>query len=257
MRDADDTAGLPVAEQFYSIQGEGPTAGTPAVFFRTGGCNLLCGAPADPDAPQEALEPNDATGATWVCDTIETWRSATTTTLSEIVETWDANGWLARLQSGAANLVVTGGEPMLHREPLAELVSSTDVAHVEIETNGTIARDDHPVDPYVSQYNVSLKLSNSGMPEHRRLEPDAIDSFVADDRATFKFVVSRRADLTEIDKLTAEFDIPHDRIMLMPAGAARADLEVTAERVAELAMETGYRYSPRLHVDIWNQATGV
>jgi len=27
--------------------------------------------------------------------------------------------------------------------------------------------------------------------------------------------------------------------------------------VAELAMEYGYRYTPRLHVDLWNDAPGT
>lgn len=33
---------IQVAEQFHSIQGEGPHAGTPAVFLRFAGCNLRC-----------------------------------------------------------------------------------------------------------------------------------------------------------------------------------------------------------------------
>ena len=34
---------LPIAESFYSIQGEGMTTGYPAVFVRLAGCNLMCG----------------------------------------------------------------------------------------------------------------------------------------------------------------------------------------------------------------------
>ena len=34
---------IKIAEHFYSIQGEGRTAGYPAIFIRLSGCNLLCG----------------------------------------------------------------------------------------------------------------------------------------------------------------------------------------------------------------------
>ena len=34
---------LAVSEDFYSVQGEGPTMGAPAVFLRLKGCNLTCG----------------------------------------------------------------------------------------------------------------------------------------------------------------------------------------------------------------------
>lgn len=38
----DDGASLRVKELFYTIQGEGPRAGQPAVFLRLAGCNLRC-----------------------------------------------------------------------------------------------------------------------------------------------------------------------------------------------------------------------
>jgi len=34
----------------------------------------------------------------------------------------------------------------------------------------------------------------------------------------------------------------------------REQLDGTRSEVAELAMEYGYRYTPRLHVDLWNDA---
>src|SRR5882672_9762748 len=40
--DYDPQGKLWVREVFYTIQGEGPDAGTPAVFVRLAGCNLRC-----------------------------------------------------------------------------------------------------------------------------------------------------------------------------------------------------------------------
>ena len=52
---------LPIAETFYSIQGEGPSAGVPAVFLRTSHCNLRC--PGWGPA-----------GAEQGCDTLAVWQ---------------------------------------------------------------------------------------------------------------------------------------------------------------------------------------
>lgn len=255
----DDESTVEVAEQFFSVQGEGPYAGTPAVFLRTAGCNLLCGAPDNPDAPQEELEPNEDEGATWVCDTIEVWRDGDRYTVDELLDEWQDRGWVDPLRFGNAHLVITGGEPMLqHRaEALAELCERAGVSFVEIETNGTIGREDHPLDEYVDQYNVSAKLSNSGMDRDRRLPEKSIDQYAIDRRATFKFVVSQRADLPEIKAICKRHDIPPRRVMLMPAGASRDELDDTREVTAEMCMENGYRYSPRHQVEIWNEAVGV
>lgn len=256
--DTDGSASLPVAEMFYTVQGEGPTAGTPAVFIRTGNCNLLCGAPEDPDQAQENLSPNAEQGATWLCDTIEEWKNPTDLSFDEIVDTLRSRGFLGPLQTGRASLVLTGGEPLLHQTALARLVESlpSGVPTIEVETNGTI-RPHAPFSEHVDQFNVSPKLANSGMPGRLRIREGPLDWLANDDRATFKFVVSRNEDVEEIETIRETFDIDASDVVLMPAGASRADLEPTAERVAELCKTHGYRYSPRLQVDIYDEATGV
>jgi len=40
----------------------------------------------------------------------------------------------------------------------------------------------------------------------------------------------------------------------MPEGTTRDELDARRNEVSELAMEYGYRYTPRLHVDLWNDA---
>lgn len=43
----------------------------------------------------------------------------------------------------------------------------------------------------------------------------------------------------------------------MPEGTARDALDDSRNDMAEIAVEYGYRYTPRLHVDLWNDAFGI
>lgn len=94
-----------INEIFYSLQGEGHFAGTPAVFIRFSGCNLKCS----------------------FCDTDHS--RYTDMTEEEIVN--EACKYPAR------HVVITGGEPLLQITP-----SLTDKLHdagffIQMETNGT------------------------------------------------------------------------------------------------------------------------
>lgn len=245
---------IPVAETFYTLQGEGRSVGHPAVFLRTGGCNLLCGDPDDPTKAQEDMEMSD--DATWLCDTIEVWKNPNSKTVQDILNHWSDEGWLHKMEMKGAHLILTGGEPMLQQERFPELLKKLNGVTVEVETNGTIIPNDE-FDDYVDLYNVSQKLSNSGMDKERRIKPEATHWFRESDKAKFKYVVSRQQDLEEVWEIQDEFGIPNDKIQLMPAGYTREDLSNTYGEVAEICMEYGYEFSPRLHVEIWGQATGV
>ena len=77
---------LPVAEQFYSIQGEGCNAGRAAYFVRLAGCNVKC---------------------SW-CDTKFSWNYTDNQiiNINSIVE--------SALNFPTKNIVITGGEPLLY-----------------------------------------------------------------------------------------------------------------------------------------------
>lgn len=250
----DEITALPVAERFYSVQGEGISAGVPAVFLRTGGCNLLCGAPDNPDAPQEEIEKSD--DAEWLCDSIETFRNPEMEEMDDILADWEDRGLLEKLRSGDAHLILTGGEPLLHQKRLGRFLERLGARWVEVETNGTIPPGP-PFDQYIDQFNVSLKLSNSGMDEERRLRPNVIQEHVEDVRSRFKFVVASEEDINEVDMICEGYDIPAQDVMLMPAGADQETLHERYAPVMNACMERGYRFSPRLHITGWNTATGV
>jgi organic radical activating enzyme len=107
-----------IQEVFYTLQGEGPFVGEPALFVRLAGCNLRC---------------------TW-CDTdfeSSTQRSTLSELLLEIAAERPA---LCQL------VVITGGEPF--RQDIAPLVQSllAQGLRVQIETSGSLWVE-LPLDP--------------------------------------------------------------------------------------------------------------
>jgi 7-carboxy-7-deazaguanine synthase len=238
---------LPINELFYSLQGEGKLTGTPSVFVRTSGCNLRC----------------------WFCDSYHTsWEpTGAWLTIDEIVE-------MVADHDAANHVVLTGGEPLIHDEAVTLLDRLADAGyHTTVETNGTIHRD-APID----LASISPKLASStptadrdpkgdgdwaDRHENRRIDMSALSGLVDDYDHQLKFVVTDREDMTEITDLVerlradTEARIRDDDILLMPEGTTREEVDRTRGLVADLAQEYGYRYTPRLHVDLWNDEPGT
>lgn len=267
---------LPVAEQFSSIQGEGRFMGHPAVFLRTAGCNFLCGGYqaleeyGDTEFGEKvrAMSENMGEGeAEWVCDTISEWMDGDQYNIEDLYDEWIEEGYLERIDQGN-HIVLTGGEPMLHQEQLVNFLDQLeDYGHepfVEVETNASI----YPSKEFrrhVDQYNLSPKLSNSGIQKEVRYREEVIESYVEEfineqsyTNADFKFVVGSSHDWEEIEsEFLSKFGIPRENTFLMPAGADQNNLEITREDVADLAVENSARFSERLQIMIWDEATGV
>ncbi len=229
---------------FYSLQGEGRSTGCPAVFLRLQHCNLLCGSGE----------------ASWSCDTLAVWRTGQAFTGAQIVAHWRMQGWLQHLARGA-RLIVTGGEPLLQQRALESFLRYLVTCHpcpaVEIETNATrvpIAA----LDRYVVQYNCSPKGANSGNLRSHRHNAAAMRALVGNGKAVFKFVVSSRADVEQIrEEYIDPYGIAPTRVWLMPAAATLSVLQANERRVFALCREYRYNYSTRLHIQVWDQATGV
>ena len=243
---ATDAVGLPINELFYSIQGEGKLAGQPSVFLRTSGCNLRC----------------------WFCDSYHTsWepRHRVMSTQAVIEQVMD--------QHPSNHVVITGGEPLIH-DAIADVIDTLAAQgmHITVETNGTM-RTEAPID----LLSISPKLASStptvaNSPDTpgvwtQRHEAKRIDIGVLADllrRYThqLKFVITDRSDMSEITDLLDSLEaalggpIAPEDVLLMPEGVTTAQLERTRRLVAELAMEHGFRYTPRLHVDLWEDAPG-
>jgi 7-carboxy-7-deazaguanine synthase len=224
---------LRIAELFYSIQGEGMLAGVPSVFIRTSGCNLRC---VWCDTPYTSWQPE---GAEF--------------TLDQILDEVRAHP--------ARHAVVTGGEPMIAPEivPLTERLRAAGM-HITIETAGTVF---HPV--ACDLMSISPKLANStpsdpgwsGRHERLRIQPDVLAELMARYPYQLKFVIAQPEDLGEVRELIVNLEADRDRVVLMPEGTDREMLRRRGRWIAEICKDEGFRFSPRLHVELWGNERGV
>jgi 7-carboxy-7-deazaguanine synthase len=225
-----------IAEIFYSIQGEGILVGVPSVFIRTSGCNLRC---------------------TW-CDTPYTSWSPEGEDLS--IE--QIAGTVAGFH--AAHVVITGGEPMIAPEMvrLSGVLRDAKV-HITIETAGTVYA---PV--ACDLISISPKLSNSvpyareggrWAAQHDRLryQPEVLKRLIREYDYQLKFVITSADDLDEINQIRDDLRAERARIALMPEGTSRELLRERGLWLAEICKANGYRYSPRLHIDLWGNTRGT
>lgn len=216
-----------IAETFYSIQGEGSTAGLPAVFVRLQGCSVGCA---------------------W-CDTKYSWDPAggREVELGALLDEVSAHP--------CRRVVITGGEPL--ESPLfSPLVAALAARNfiLEVETSGTLPPPSEA--PGAIQWNVSVKLAGSGVGDAKRVKPDAIRAFLGCD-TWWKFVVSDEDDVDEVLRLAERFALPRARILLQPEALRGEDFAARAPWVAEACMAHGFGFSPRLHVLLWGAKRGV
>lgn len=231
-------------EIFASVQGEGPSAGSPCVFIRLSRCNLAC---------------------VW-CDTAYTWhfeddqrphRSGEVFERKPNQVTLQPDDAAARIaEHELSRLVITGGEPLMQGAALAQMLQHLPGMAVEVETNGSVAP--HPaLDSHISQYNVSPKLAHSGNDAELALIPERLEAWAADDRAWFKFVIADESDVDEVLDLQADFGIPTRRIFLMPEGTDSETLHARAKWLAPLCVDYGFRFTDRLHIHIFGDTRGT
>lgn len=231
-----------VSEHFYSLQGEGPDTGCPAVFLRLKGCRLNC----------------------TFCDTAEVWKRGKTFSVEELAGIFRSNGYMNHLSNGAI-LILTGGSPLIQQTALVPFLKLLRLQmgttfHVAVETEGVIAPTKELM-LQISTWVVSLKLASSGEPKERRLIPETIRlhaSMQAHGQVHFKFPVADEQDFNEMLELINQYEISPKRVWVMPVAATRAELQ--SSRVAEIAewCKTHYlKFSTRLHIQLWDKATGV
>ncbi|RKX20717.1 MAG: 7-carboxy-7-deazaguanine synthase [Candidatus Zixiibacteriota bacterium] len=231
---------LPVSEIFYSIQGEGRFAGYPSVFIRLMYCNLGC---------------------SW-CDTRFTWDSSNLDRYSLFDNSKIVNKVKEILSDTDSNhdnirVIITGGEPMIHREKLPSLIeklNQTGFLMVDIETNGMFEPSDRLCD-MVSWWNCSPKLLNINVDSKISIVPNALVKLSKTNKVDFKFVVQEPKDIEQITQTFLDYIKP-EQIMLMPEGWTQTMQLKGMKWVMEECKKRNFRFSPRLHILIWNNKRG-
>lgn len=102
---------------FYTIQGEGPYAGYPAVFVRLHGCNLRC----------------------WFCDTQFSDPDDPHISIQDLADQVNAQAHTGELKELTDLVVITGGEPLRQNiVPFVDLLLGKYQRFVQIETAGSV-----------------------------------------------------------------------------------------------------------------------
>jgi 7-carboxy-7-deazaguanine synthase len=211
--------------------------GVPSAFVRTTGCPLRC---------------------VW-CDSDYT--------------SWHPQGEalsIAQILSRVAefptrHVVVTGGEPLI-APGIEELCGGlrANGCHITIETAAVVFKE-----VACDLASVSPKLSNS-IPHAReggrwaqrharlRLRPDVIQAFVDRSDYQLKFVIERVEDIEEVREIVDSLrSVDPAKVLLMPQGTSRDDLDRRGACLVEVCKRHGFRYCPRLHIELFGNRRGT
>jgi len=163
------------------------------------------------------------------------------------------------------HVVLTGGEPLIMPEAV-ELCDAIKAMgfHLTLETSATVYR---PV--RLDLASMSPKLANSTPSrqqyahlaeahDRRRLNLSAIQQFIdCSPEFQLKFVVVCESDIAEIETVLSRLTgWRKSDVLLMPEGVDAQTLRARAAWVAEVCMRKGWRYCPRLHIELWGNRRG-
>ena len=225
---------MKISEIFESIQGEGNNAGKSAVFLRTAECNLKC---------------------VW-CDTKYTWDWKNYDYSKEVNEMSIKEVRQSLEQFRIRHLVITGGEPLMQQDDLAELLTFLKPEfYVEVETNGTILPN-NALSTLVDQWNVSPKTKNSGNPLEMCEVNECYTFFSKKKNCYFKYVVESEDDLIEINQFISKYSLKKDRVLLMTQAITKEEILSKENSVFTISKKNSLGFSPRLHVMKWGSQRG-
>lgn len=268
-----------VSELFRSLQGE-IDVGIPSVFVRLFGCNFKCAgfgmARGKQSVERLDIDPSkfdqydDLPLVNTGCDSYASWdprfkNLSKTYLTAELID-----GIVKLLPNGRfsknEHLILTGGEPLLGWQrgfpELLDGLINFGLTNVTFETNGTQSLTGDMFN-YIKNskiqffFSVSAKLPVSGESYVDAIQPYVVKQYVdSSARVAFKFVVSTQEDIPDIKQAISDYydagvDIP---VYLMPVGGVDSVYYLNNITVANIALDNGWRYTPRLQVDLWKNA---
>jgi len=277
---------LKISELFYSVQGEGRYMGVPSVFLRTFGCNFKCDGfgmlKGEKSVERFAVDgekfksykllPLVSTG----CDSYASWDPRfkhlspvldTNTIVDTITDLLPHGRWKDE------HLVITGGEPLLGwQRAYPDLLSHDNMRglqEITFETNGTQLLESELI-TFLNEwkkhrflncltFSVSPKLSISGENWEDAICSDVVLQYYNTGFTYLKFVVATKEDAEEAEQAVNEYRKKGFKgpVYLMPCGGVTELYNLNNRKVAELAMQKGWRYSDRLQVPLFKNEWGT
>lgn len=217
-----------VIEKFFTIDGEGPTAGEIATFIRFGGCNLHC---------------------MW-CDTdysVDVNQVGICMTEQEIYQYIKSNG--------AQNVTLTGGEPLIQKDidQLLIYLSKDLTLKIHIETNGSVDIGE-----------LKRKLKETGNSENvyfvidYKLPSSKMEMFMnvenfnqVDTQDVYKFVVGSHNDLITAKEMIEKYQLTKRCIVHLSPTFGNIEPVEIVEFIKKHKMN-GVRLQLQLHKIIWS-----
>lgn len=192
---------MKVSEIFYSMEGEGIEIGRPQIFVRLAKCNLRC---------------------VW-CDTKYSWNDGKEMSLSETIEE------IAKYPCKSVS--ITGGEPLIQREELFELIQQLKKSGywIQINTNGTIF--DKKIFALVDLISMDCKCPSSGMRSDLDVLKKTKNLFAS--KSQFKFIISNEEDYLYARNVVMSYFEGAPNVVFQPEWASRK----FAKRLTEFVMK--------------------
>jgi 7-carboxy-7-deazaguanine synthase len=195
-----------VSEIFYSIEGEGVEIGRLEVFVRLAGCNLRC---------------------TW-CDTKYALENGKEMGITEIVR--EVRKYPCKSVS------ITGGEPLVQKKELQELVNQLKALDywIQMNTNGTIF--DEEIFKSVDLISMDCKCTSSGMKSDLNVLEKTMKLF--ESKSQFKFIISNKEDYEYAKKIVSSFLQKASRVIFQPEWNSRKFAQKIVEFVVRDSLST-------------------
>jgi 7-carboxy-7-deazaguanine synthase len=257
--------------QVGTLQGEGKRVGVPSLFIRTSGCNLRC---------------------VWksgnIVNRCDTEYSSFTPDINHVCNEDIVKIVNNNISGRLKNIVITGGEPLVQKNSIEDLIERLYKEHqydITIETNATIYSN--IVGEYVNLISMSPKLSSSEptkeklnvnfsedklkLHRDKRKNLDVIQQYIdscyysdytekiGDKDFQLKFVVANRDDFDEIETEFLQHlkGVQPTDVYLMPQGITSEEVYENANWLIPLCIKSGYVFADRLHIHLFGKKRNV
>lgn len=216
------------------IQGEGLNIGKKMILIRLHLCDIQCPG----------------------CDSYHTWDNTRISKHKRRITVDSLIEQVAQISNllSINHIMFTGGEPHLQQEQILEFVTRT-LYTFDIETTG--AKEWSLLYPYSHRiyFDLSPKIGSlypgRNIGSYQFFEKKNSDKF----SYTIKVVTSREnwdKDYDQIKLFQQRYNVPDEKIILMPMGTTREQILVETPFLVDKAFENRFQFSPRLHILMFN-----